>query len=1522
MNVDDLRTRLEAAAAAGAVVCDAATLDAGSASFLAGLLGASPLQLATPSVTGDANSVTVEGTATVLGVASLTVTLQASLNSTGAIALSVRWQMPASWRLTVVPSLQNSGLDAWHWSNAPAVCITSFDHQDATLGVPLARGLNVVGTCPLPSSLAQMAWLVAAGPVRILVTVAAGAVSLTVLDQQLAINIAAPDFDVRVSAPSDFTVSFVDVANGLKDYVTLPAIDATLHFTDLEMVLAPSRRFWSLTASAAAGSSWTVGPLAMSGISLDIRCITPSGTEPLLLTAVLGASGRIGGADADVVVDLDGTVSISASLANLSLADVGKALNASFGLPDLLPDVQIQLVSLTLAPSAGTLACECRATGPWTLPDGAATLETIDVSLSCDLAASDASFHGTLQLHGSGGPVGAGLAIKDFGLCLSLAGLNNWSISGYLTVTCFDTDIGLDASFTDAGGDHTLTLSTTMTPPLEVFGLANIAWLEIADLNMSMETGATSAWSVSGTAQLHVGTTSLTGTLSLSTGTSTALGIALAGDVPLPIPAALQAAPKLTLSDANLTATNASGQWSLTCSTYTVAKDWPASVQSALGTQVVRVTLAVDANGFTLTTSNWPDHVSIPLPSIRRGNAPPVSLGAIDLSLTGLTLRATKAEPLSITVDCAVTLPDELNRVFGSDASGSPVRSPLRTGAPIRFTISAGLSDGQPTCGITLIDPPVNLISATPGRPGWWHCDVGLAGSLDLKPPELSFQATSFSGSVAFDQKLQIPIGWIRDAIKAIAPAGMTFGPLDSLPAQIPLSDIHVYDQATGLNIDALVALMQNLGISPSVCDELRTLLGKVQTAADALPERFLKYLGAGLPEAFSASLEITPTGDVTFSARAGTSDAPEALYCLLPALPSIVGIKFREVSFGPILGGSLCKLTLDADIDVFDLTELAANAVLSPDYPPLKAMHSTFVCDELTAFVIYEPGIPIPLPVFFKALGFDVAGPLGTAAKSSVSFMPSIDYATAFSDLGVLWSFLTDKTATLPDSAPGAIHATVALNETYLELPRFLGAGATPTDGKVLGVKGAPVFTKDLAQTAAQAVYPTVAHVLNGVKFFSVEQLVQSIPVADRCGEISVTFGPIDLAAGWMVTTEAEFVAAKQLSALPPMIQALINGNAEARQALLATVPAPAPTGSPPNAARVFAIVAGTWQIPGVESLSCAFGIAGGGTYGFSTGLWMQAGVLDLVIDVSGSVDAKAGPGQAVDAFDARLSAKVSLAGELLLDGQGQVDPTEVWASGSLTLPRALSPDLTASGSGRLSLSTTSGCQLTGQTSISILGFAASANVTIDHTGFRTSSFGHNLAGWDWSFVVSGTALAGLNDLSILATLSSASGTSVGLASANAVAARLNGTLQEALTTLQKEYKKEGWISGWPVTAAEITIVQELIALTTGASVVVSIAGVALSNVVAWLGPVATAAIWLQNHTVAQLVTISTVTFVASLDVSASSTVTLAVTGTFLGQPFPGPQHTLTIEVPLNAPMGLAADLASKLVPSPYVAV
>lgn len=619
--------------------------------------------------------------------------------------------------------------------------------------------------------------------------------------------------------------------------------------------------------------------------------------------------------------------------------------------------------------------------------------------------------------------------------------------------------------------------------------------------------------------------------------------------------------------------------------------DIPTVVQAYFPAERIDGSLLIGARGTELTCT---------LPDELQPDFPPLAFTFANDYRLELGLPQVKVENLRVALgndrkelgaDLHVTVPPELNYLLGWDNTGKPNQVFLNESFGLRLALSK-----HPT--LTLRSSPLkDLDLYEKDGKTWSDWAFGSFAKFSFQTPEFSYVDGRWQGSAAFERHgpLKLPLMPIKFMLEQI---GLGKEIVASLPDAMELQEIDLADDDFGSKLKRALGAGKEAKLDPALSNALTQVIGLIEKGIDRLPLDFQDYLTVKLPESLSVEIAVGGGGATTFAVATKDSEPLKVLVPAISALgPALYGFCLRKLSVGQVMGGSLAVLEVDGHIDMFDLPTLVG-ALALPDNTG-RDLRNRITCKD--ALLVVPTGLPIPIPLFYRELAWDLKSVVGLELATHWSYpkpAPSIFGFVAL--FGKLIDFFTKPDYLLHQQTPPAgmaLEFTVGRNA--IALPPYLG-------GLELGLKE-PLPALDI--------YQSTARLLDALKTGNASYLIQAIPLRYeeqwiRIGQHELRFGPLFLEAAWCITTEQEF--RDQVLGNPEAMKLLEHTGGEE---ILASLPEAQGPGLDQGFIVLLAAGAG---LDSVLSGRTQFGIALTRDGGFETGFqWIvsAADLLDLVI-------------------------------------------------------------------------------------------------------------------------------------------------------------------------------------------------------------------------------------------------------------------------------------------------------------------
>jgi hypothetical protein len=1006
-------------------------------------------------------------------------------------------------------------------------------------------------------------------------------------------------------------------------------IDLETIFTDNNGSISFSLSAKNLPACSIPGCPWLA--LKQAQIALQITGDTHD------VTGTINGIIHAGNVDIAAVFSVAKTADIVVlnwTIAEINLSQIATVFLGSVSLPNELPIFSFKDVKTTVTPKTGAFSFEVISADTWDFPANGGGLSITEVKLDLERESSDTKTHCAIAISSSTvNDIVEGLAIEDFQLDFDFQG-QEWSVTGNVDAMIADAKTSLTAAYTQKAAEKTLTL--TAHSEMKPLDLGDIGSLSLSTLELEFTKPASSEtnqpakleWSVSAEGAISIpGAIECAGKLSIYRHEKTA-GLEFLptqAKFTIPLPPDQKASLELDFDSLSLIRTTTdinTQEWLLDAKVDLTFVGLNATVQKYLP-QTIPMQFKADKNSVALAVDGAIETIQFVIPTVDIPSLGGLVLGTAEIDISTLDISLGKNIELSAVL--GVGLPSKLNNLFGvkKDQNGEliPTVEIFRTfdpQDPENSTVKLQL--GITAAGIK-VTPKTSFIKAialvNENGKTRWHGDFGQYGAISVNVPEFTYSATSsaFAASGGFSMDKNRPLALPLSPIKHLLDACKLSGAAKMLPDALPFTNVKIdANNLVDKLVEMLGSLLQKIG-SGQISDEARKVLDTIAQNFHKLPASFIEYLDIQIPQGFNFEIAVTPEGAVRLDASV-EGDTPIKLLFpgIMGAMPVLNGITLRSISFGEIAGGSLFLLKMDADIDQFDLATLAA-ALAIPDnsvLPNTQNLQRRLKLNEL--YMVLPPELPIPIPLFYKNLGVEYLGLEGLTLQAHAQFpLPKPSLKALGELLSNFKQFFTDSNYRLdPQKPPQGLNPEFfSLHQNSLQLPKYLG-------GKMLAPQKDPTID-----------YAAIASLLNGIKFLTINDLIQAIPLSDRIGDVEAAFGPISANFGWLVTTPDEF---KQLPSNPSLqkiaYQKLgLSSNAQANDIL--TVLPPAQTGGHIDEQGLIAFLKIGWKVANVTTFDAAFGLAASGSMGFNTGFRLTGSIASFVdVKLAGAIAIKGKPG------------------------------------------------------------------------------------------------------------------------------------------------------------------------------------------------------------------------------------------------------------------------------------------------------
>ena len=916
----------------------------------------------------------------------------------------------------------------------------------------------------------------------------------------------------------------------------------------------------------------------------------------------------------------------SSSLA-MDFHEVAAKLNIP--LPQGLARVELSLVELHANPGVGTWSLKMATPTIVSLPSGSPShldVSGIEIELKHD---TETTAHCQFTLGGTVN-VAPEMQIESDGVkCTWQSGTaGKWLSEGTITASIYNKPYQFDVVI-DVDGDHSrfglqyknaLTLVSWAEMKSKVSVDKLIIGIEKAGDDKSYN------WSLSGNTHFDIIDKLLVadGALSLKSGSlEITASVSKPPQIALPLPSAPTIDLGLDPLRLVLGADDQKGPTIEAGASVTIGKV-PAPIDKVFPDTKMQGTLCVGGEGFSITFMP-PGDLAL---DVTFGAGTPMQVHLPKIAITTFLLDRMGVDDKShwrLGAKLHVSGLSELNKIFGgADLFEDKVE--------LLLSLGSGLSIVPNTSPIKAV--PLRI---RPDDKTVWTEWVNIlhTGTFSFRVPEFAFDFAGgrwkASGGIETQGDLAIPLDplkWLL--IKCGLPADLLKGMPSSIPLlELDLSSPDFYNQITRM-------LGQIDSATQKVFEEVAKLL---QIGIKRLPDRFEEdYLDLHIPDGFSFDVSVEPTGGFSFAVSILSG---KGLRMLIPTVtpPGLTGLMVNSLSFGLSGGGSVGVLKVDGCLDQFDIISLIYALTTGEG----NSLSNRFIMHNTTALI--PMAAPLPIPLFYDQIGWEYKNVLGLGMQFHASFpdpQPSlVDWVML---LGDMVKFFTDEGYYLhaPDHLPAGMNYGFTLQPTNLSLPSYLG-------GATLG----PDY-----ELPELSVSDTLARALDGIKTGNLGWLIQSVPLKFvsnnettwiRIGHETIKFGPLEINAGWCITTEEEF---KQD----------IIGDPQAEEIMKAIDVTKTLKHLPKSKAGVaydkgfIVVIAGGADLAGVLEYTAQFGIAVTSAGGFESRIFMQGGIANVVtLSIDGGIQVERDGTTTIDG-----SSELKVADTSLLKIEGRIQVTD----------------------------------------------------------------------------------------------------------------------------------------------------------------------------------------------------------------------------------------------------------------------
>jgi hypothetical protein len=853
--------------------------------------------------------------------------------------------------------------------------------------------------------------------------------------------------------------------------------------------------------------------MVLQDISLELSIDPANGNS-----GTVGARLIVAGVAADLEGTLDQNFTLLGDIPRLALSELMAALLENVDLPSSLPDISLSDIHFGLTPGTGALSLRATADGHWAISAGDSRLTIDHVELALDRLASVEVGSTALRLVIAGSEarsLAEGVEISAYDIAFELEHHVGWSATGSTQAKVFGTAIDLVAGYAVEDGQSMIVLSTDASRPIDLLTLADGTRLAVEQLSIEL---AADAHNVTGKGRFVLdGILDLSGQLHSYRTEHGTSGIAFRPDdarvkVPLGVDVGGGPEPVVELDIGDIAVGRGTlkpdgrRSWIVNGEVGLRLRNIPAVVQKVFPLERLDGNLRADGDVVAVVVEMAPP-LEVPFPelALTLGNDRKLSLGQPHVHVEVIALELTGKPQLA--ANMVVGLPAALNHVFGDDPAGTPRFDVFAD----KFRMSVGVGGAL---GLHVHSSPFKDVPFTErnGR-RWTDWDFGEYGKYSFQVPEFQLRKGSWMASAGFvrHSEMNLPLGPLKSLLRA---AGVPGAALSAIPEALPIRDIDLSQEGLYGWVAGVLGDQVMSGVDPNIARTLRELSELVQDAVKRLPLRMQEYFEWSEKDFRSAMVDIAVDsvgGGTQLGFRVEDADRPiRVLFPMITAMPELIGVTLRRLSFGQKAGGGLAQFEIDGHFDRFDMPSIIA-ALATGAVPNLSNRYILYDTKALA-----PTALPVPIPVFYRHLGFEYRDLLGLELDAHWHFPdPEPGLLEYLQLIAAMVTFLTDPAFRLSaEGLPTGLSPRLTIGRNCVRLPDYLG-------GAAIGLTEA-LPTLDVADSVARA--------LDFLKTGRLAYLIQAIPLEVegtwiRVGSETIRFGPLELSAAWCITTEDEFI-------------------------------------------------------------------------------------------------------------------------------------------------------------------------------------------------------------------------------------------------------------------------------------------------------------------------------------------------------------------------------------------------------------
>ncbi|MCP4117741.1 MAG: hypothetical protein GY737_20555 [Desulfobacteraceae bacterium] len=1014
-----------------------------------------------------------------------------------------------------------------------------------------------------------------------------------------------PDFRLGAGLPAGKTLPLGDVIESfISDPPSLPALTVNQLYFDG----SPKDKTFKINSTIQDLLSVPVGETHFDVdeflFALDY---SPMGGAEGAFTAKMSLAETI----AIISGDLGQTFTLSGSFQNFDLKKFWAEVTDGQTLPDEVPDIVFETMSVSVSPVTGDFSLMGNTTIEWDhLPCDGTLKTSVNFSFSRDVTktagSSSSLWTANLSMQGTGpAHVAEGLTLEAFNFIFDYRTHQGWDLSGGVHTDIFDKKLYLEAGYETSQLGTKLKLQTISTPETTLIDLDDVGEYRFKQFDLTVDERDAGEGKNEKFFNLRLASTikinqvfEVGGYLNIYKTPEGADGLVFnpdKGDAEFDVnlPSADGAGMSVNLFEIGFIKESESAGWSFTGTTDIGFSGMPAVMGKLLPSKL-HARLVAGKNNARISAVRITDPFEIPLPDI---NGKKLGNVTVQLTEVGVTIKP----GIGMMLEAGIGLPAELNTFLG----GSQVFRVYQKDNPlsltrIRFTILGSGIEMQ-----LMSSPFAGANSVMIKGESWVDIDFGEYGEISIKMPTFIYDGVTqyfeAGGGIKIKRTLSLPLKLVKNLLDS---AGLE-GASELFPDKIPVKGVNLVDENGQLKTGELVHFLEQAGSLPGPFVDIIEGTGNL---IDRFPSDLKHYFNLEVPESLEFRFGFSATGRITV----GLLASEEPVRVLYPSMvqsyapmPGFVGMEIRKLNVGTIMSGSLFYSEVDAIMDQFDMFSLMISLMLpeNKDFPlpTSDELHRRIILKNLFCIIPASEGLPIPIPVFYDQAGFEYLGVEGVKLQSHVSFpKPDLDAKSAMAFFKEMKEFTTDNSYLLdPSTAPEGLDLAFTFSNGYLQTPEYMGESLLGTEDT--GVK--------------ISMWTCMAHLMNFGKTFSINELIGAIPEEYRVGSATQQFSFLKFDTDWLLTTPEEFRngAFKQLD--------LTTGD---RDDFKTVLPALYHSGAGQDTADeegLVAFVRGEADLDFIR-LNAAMGLGASGAMGFNTGIRMHGAIGDVIdLELNGAM-------------------------------------------------------------------------------------------------------------------------------------------------------------------------------------------------------------------------------------------------------------------------------------------------------------